>query len=58
VVLQLLERKLPRVPAFEEVRAEVEGRLAPARKRQVFDAIVARLRQEASVQLVETMRTP
>jgi peptidyl-prolyl cis-trans isomerase C len=58
VVLQLLERKPPRVPAFEEVRAEVEGRLAPARKRQVFDAIVARLRQEASVQLVETMRTP
>ncbi|HYH99619.1 peptidylprolyl isomerase [Hyalangium sp.] len=57
-VLQLLERKPPRVPAFEEVRAEVEGRMAPARKRQVFDAILARLRQEAAVELVEARKAP
>jgi parvulin-like peptidyl-prolyl isomerase len=55
-VLQLVERKPPRVPTFEEVRAEVEGRMAPARKRQVFDAILARLRQEAAVKLVEPVR--
>ena len=57
-VLVLLERKPARQPAFEEVRAEVEGRLAPARKRQVFDALLGRLRQEAGVELVETGGAP
>jgi len=57
-VLVLLERKPARQPAFEEVRAEVEGRLAPARKRQVFDTILARLRQQAGVELVESQGAP
>lgn len=57
-VLVLLERKPARQPAFEEVRAEVEGRLAPARKRQVFDALLGRLRQEAGVELVEPGGAP
>lgn len=57
-VLQMLERKPPRVPAFEEVRAEVEGRLIPARKRQVFDALLSRLRQQGGVELVESRGAP
>lgn len=57
-VLVLLERKPARQPAFEEVRAEVEGRLAPARKRQVFDALLERLRQGAGVELVESKGAP
>lgn len=57
-VLTLLERKPPRVPAFEEVRAEVEGRFAPARKRQMFDALLGRLRQEAGVELVQPTGAP
>ncbi|MET0405277.1 MAG: peptidylprolyl isomerase, partial [Cystobacter sp.] len=52
-VLQLLERKPPRVPVFEEVAAEVEGRFVPARKRQVFDALLSRLRQQGSVEWVD-----
>lgn len=57
-VLTLLERKPPRVPTFEEVRAEVEGRFAPTRKRQTFDALLERLRQEAGVELVEPLGAP
>jgi parvulin-like peptidyl-prolyl isomerase len=57
-VLQLLERRPARVPAFEEVRAEVEGRVAPAHQRQVFDALLARLRQENAVELVEGKGAP
>jgi peptidyl-prolyl cis-trans isomerase C len=57
-VLVLLERRPARQPAFEEVRAEVEGRLAPARKRQVFDSLLDRLRQEAGVELVESKGAP
>jgi len=57
-VLQLLERKPPRAPVFEEVRAEVEGRLVPARKRQLFDALLSRLRQQEGVELVESRGAP
>ncbi|MDC0712260.1 peptidylprolyl isomerase [Stigmatella sp. ncwal1] len=57
-VIQLIERKPPRVPAFEEVAAEVEGRLAPTRKRQMFDALLSRLRQQGGVELVESRRAP
>lgn len=49
VVLQLIERREARVPPFEEVRTEVEGRLAPVRQRKVFDGLRARLRDAADV---------
>ncbi len=50
-VLKLLERREARVPPFEEVRAQVEGRLAPQRKRKSFDELVARLRKSGDVQV-------
>ncbi|WP_434390562.1 peptidylprolyl isomerase [Melittangium boletus] len=56
-VLQLVERLPGRTPPFEEVRSEVEGRLAPTRQRGVFDALRARLRSTAEVQL-ELTPTP
>ena len=35
-----------------------QGRLVPARKRQVFDALLSRLRQEGGVELVESRGAP
>ncbi|NBD08510.1 peptidylprolyl isomerase [Corallococcus silvisoli] len=55
-VVQLLERRPARVPPYEEVRAEVEGRLAPVRQRKVFDALRARLRSGSDVQVEVTAR--
>ncbi|NNB93405.1 peptidyl-prolyl cis-trans isomerase [Corallococcus exiguus] len=55
-VLQLLERRPARTPPFEEVRAEVEGRVAPVRQRKVFDALRARLRSGSDVQVEVTAR--
>ncbi|WP_223634925.1 peptidylprolyl isomerase [Corallococcus sp. EGB] len=55
-VLQLLERRPARMPPFEEVRAEVEGRVAPVRQRRVFDALRARLRSGSDVQVEVTAR--
>ncbi|MFY2561293.1 peptidyl-prolyl cis-trans isomerase [Corallococcus terminator] len=48
-VVRLLERKDARVPAFEEVRAEVEGRALPQWKRKVLEGLLARLRAAGSV---------
>ncbi|MCP3166608.1 peptidylprolyl isomerase [Myxococcus qinghaiensis] len=48
-VVRLLERKDARVPAFEEVRAEVEGRALPQWKRKVLEGMLARLRAAGSV---------
>ncbi|WNG16931.1 peptidylprolyl isomerase [Cystobacter fuscus] len=48
-VVQLLEREPGRTPSFEEVRSEVEGRLAPARQRKVFDGLRSRLRSASDV---------
>lgn len=56
VVLQLIERREPRVPPFEEVRTEVEGRLAPVRQRRVFDGLRARLRSAADVHVDVSVR--
>jgi peptidyl-prolyl cis-trans isomerase C len=50
-VLQLQERSERRVPSFEEVRSAVEGRVAPIRKRQVFDDLLAKLRRSAEVRV-------
>ncbi|MBU8896456.1 peptidylprolyl isomerase [Corallococcus sp. M34] len=50
-VLQLIERREGRIPPFEEVRGEVEGRLAPVRQRKVFDSLRARLRDAADVHI-------
>ncbi|MHB8876768.1 MAG: peptidylprolyl isomerase, partial [Myxococcaceae bacterium] len=50
-VLQLIERREARTPPFEEVKADVEGRLSPLRKRRVFDELIARLRLGADVQV-------
>lgn len=50
-VFQLLERRESRMPSFEEVRGEVEGRVAPSRQRKVFDALRAKLRGEADIQI-------
>ncbi|WP_158620075.1 peptidylprolyl isomerase [Corallococcus sicarius] len=55
-VVQLIERRPARTPPFEEVRAEVEGRMAPVRQRRVFDALRARLRSGADVQVEVTAR--
>lgn len=49
-VVQLVERTPARVPAFEEVRAEVANRLAPGRQRMVFEGLLARLRADAKVE--------
>lgn len=48
-VLVLLERRPARIPSFEEVRASVGGRLAPGRKRKVFDELLSRLRSASGV---------
>lgn len=50
-VVRLLERREARVPAFEEVRAEVEGRALPQWKRKVFEGLLARLRETGSVSI-------
>jgi parvulin-like peptidyl-prolyl isomerase len=55
-VLQLLERRVERIPPFEEVRAEVEGRVAPSRQRRVFDALRTRLRGAADVHVEVSAR--
>jgi parvulin-like peptidyl-prolyl isomerase len=55
-VVQLLERRPARTPPFEEVRAEVEGRMAPVRQRKMFDALRERLRSGSDVQVEVTAR--
>ena len=45
-VLSLIERRPGRIPSFEESKGDVEDRLAPLRKRKVFDDLLARLRSE------------
>jgi parvulin-like peptidyl-prolyl isomerase len=50
-VLVLLEKRAARVPPFEEARAGIFGKLEPARRRKVFDDLVARVRQGAEVHL-------
>ncbi|GEN10588.1 hypothetical protein MFU01_56250 [Myxococcus fulvus] len=50
-VVRLLERREARVPAFEEVRAEVEGRALPQWKRKVLEGLLARLRETGSVSI-------
>lgn len=54
VVLKLFERKPSRLPPFEEVRAEVEGRMQPSRQRRQFDELRRRLRSEADVRIAGT----
>ena len=49
VFFALLERQDVRTPPFEEVKARVEGRLAPQRQRKSFDTLLARLREKAHV---------
>ena len=43
-VLVLLDRKEARIPTFEEARADVEARVAPQRKRKVFDDLIQEVR--------------
>jgi len=50
-VLELEERREARIPSFEEARGEVSNRLAPQRKRKVFDDLVAQLRKDGEVKL-------
>jgi parvulin-like peptidyl-prolyl isomerase len=50
-VIQVSERRPSRVPSFEEAKPEVENRLAPLRKRKVFDDLLARLRAKGEVQV-------
>lgn len=50
-VLQLVEKLPSRVPPFEEVRGEVEGKIQPSRNRKAFDALRARLRTQADVKV-------
>jgi parvulin-like peptidyl-prolyl isomerase len=50
-VLTLLERRSAHEPSFEEARSRVLNRLDPARKRAVFDDLVARLRRTGMVQI-------
>ncbi|WP_426745919.1 peptidylprolyl isomerase [Myxococcus faecalis] len=50
-VLQLLERREARVPPFEEVRAEVEARMLPQRKRKVFEDLLERLRRAGTIEI-------
>ncbi|WP_164000761.1 peptidylprolyl isomerase [Pyxidicoccus caerfyrddinensis] len=51
LVLQLLERREARVPPFEEVRAEVEARMLPQRKRKVFEDLLERLRRAGAIEI-------
>lgn len=51
-VLRLEERREGRVPRFEEVRGDVANRMAPQRKRKVFDELLGRLRTSGGVKLV------
>jgi parvulin-like peptidyl-prolyl isomerase len=48
-VVRLLERREGRMPAFEEVRAEVESRVLPQWQRKVLESLLARLRGAGSV---------
>jgi peptidyl-prolyl cis-trans isomerase C len=56
-VFQLLERREARVPSFEEVRAEVEARMLPQRKRKAFEQLLSGLRREGGV-VVEVPARP
>lgn len=51
-VVALVERRAAHEPTFEEVRAEVENRMLPQRRRQIFDALIERLRRDADVKFV------
>ena len=46
-VLQLLDRRAAGTPSFEEVRADLAGRMAPRRQREIFERLLRKLRQEA-----------
>jgi len=48
----LLERQEPRTPPFEEVKAAVAAKMEPSRQRQQFEALLARLRAGAGVEVV------
>lgn len=48
-ILVLLERKPSELPPVDEVRAEIEARLGPVKKRRLFDRLLERLRDEAHV---------
>jgi peptidyl-prolyl cis-trans isomerase C len=50
-VIEILEKQEKRLPSFEEVRGEVEGRVAPVKKRKIFDAVLERLRGGADVRI-------
>jgi peptidyl-prolyl cis-trans isomerase C len=50
-VLQLIERTNARIPSFEEISSEVEGRVAPIRRRKVFDDLLAKLRRSGDVHI-------
>jgi peptidyl-prolyl cis-trans isomerase C len=50
-VFELRERRETRTPSFEEAKGEVANRLAPQRKRKVFDDLIARLRKGGEVKL-------
>ena len=50
-VLVLVERRAARVPAFEEVRSAVLGKMAPTLQRRVFEQVLARLREGADVKI-------
>jgi peptidyl-prolyl cis-trans isomerase C len=56
-VLMLTDRRPPRIPSFEEARSELENRLAPQRKRKVFDELIGKLRRTGQVR-VETAAGP
>ncbi len=55
-VLRLEERREGRTPRFEEVRGEVANRMAPQRKRKVFDDLLGKLRAAGKVKLTDAER--
>ncbi|HEX8435508.1 peptidylprolyl isomerase [Archangium sp.] len=55
-VIQLVERREPRIPPFEEVRSTLLGRMQPQMKRKVFDDLLTRLRQAGGVSVESSTR--
>lgn len=50
-ILVATAREESRLPAFEEVRETLAGRVSAGRQRRAFDELVKRLREEARIQL-------
>jgi peptidyl-prolyl cis-trans isomerase C len=55
-IVKLLDQRPARTPSFEEARADVEARMLPGHKRNIFNNVLARLRKDANVQVLTAQK--